>query len=71
MLTAVNNTDRTLDNVFIYYKTLHTDGNFFGGITYLVDFGTLAPGGSAQSVAGHFQEGKTEIVRIGWQKSRS
>lgn len=71
MLTAVNNTDRTLDNVFIYYKTLHSDGNFFGGITYLVDFGTLAPGGSAQSIAGHFQEGKTEIVRIGWQERRS
>jgi hypothetical protein len=69
-LIAVNNTGRTLENVFVYYKILHTDGNFFGGITYLVNFGTIEPGGSAQSIAGHYQEGKTEIVRIGWQESR-
>lgn len=66
MLTAVNNTDRTLENVFVYYKTLHSDGNFFGGITYRVDFGTLEPGGSAQSLAGHYSGDDTRIVRIGW-----
>ena len=69
-LIAVNNTGATLENVFVYYKILHTDGNFFGGITYLVDFGTIEPGGTARSIAGHYQEGKTEIVRIGWQESR-
>lgn len=66
LLTAVNNTDRTLEDVFVYYKTLHTDGNFFGGITYRVDFGTLEPGASAQTLAGHYSGGDTEIVRIGW-----
>ncbi len=66
MLTAVNHTDQTLEDVFIYYKTLHTDGNFFGGITYRVDFGTLEPGEAAQSLAGHYRGDKTVIVRIGW-----
>lgn len=66
-LTAKNNTNRTLENVFVYYKRVHTDGNFFGGITYLVDFGTLAPGASAETLAGHYIDGETEIVRIGWQ----
>lgn len=70
-LTAVNNTDETLENVFIYYKTLHTDGNFYGGITYSVNFGTLEPGGSAQSIAGHYTEDATRIVRIGWQEGSS
>lgn len=66
MLTAVNNTDRTLEDVFVYYKTLHTDGSFFGGITYRVEFGTLEPGASAQALAGHFNSDNTEIVRVGW-----
>lgn len=66
MLTAVNNTDETLEDVFVCYKTVHTDGNFFGGITYRVDFGTLEPGGSAQVLAGHYSYDTTQIVRIGW-----
>lgn len=70
-LTAVNNTDQTLTDVFVYYKTLHTDGNFYGGITYSVNFGTLEPGGSAQSIAGHYTEDATQIVRIGWQEQTS
>ena len=68
MLTAVNNTNETLEGVFVYYKSLHTDGNFFGGITYLADFGTIEPGASSETLAGHYVEGSTEIVRIGWQE---
>lgn len=70
-LTVTNNSNRTLENVFVYYKALHSDGNYFGGITYLVEFGTLEPGCSAQNTAGHYQQGSTEIVRIGWQESQS
>lgn len=66
MLTATNNTDQTLEGVFVYYKTVHTDGNYFGGITYLVDFGTLAPGASVESMAGHYDAGKSKLVRVGW-----
>lgn len=65
MLTATNNTSRTLNSVCVYYKSVHTDGNYFGGITYLVDFGTLAPGESAEVLAGHYSE-NSRIVRIGW-----
>lgn len=67
MLTATNNTDQTLENVCVYYRNLHTDGNFFGGITYVVSFGTLEPGMSAEKLAGHYSAGTTEIVRVGWQ----
>lgn len=65
MLTATNNTDKALAGVFIYYRTLHTDGNFLGGITYLVDFGTLEPGGAVTKMGGHYSEA-SEIVRVGW-----
>lgn len=66
MLTAKNTTNQTLQNVFVYYRVLHTDGNYFGGITYVVDFGDLAPGASAEKLAGHFSAENSRIVRIGW-----
>lgn len=66
VLTAVNNTRETLEGVFVCYKTLHTDGNFFGGITYRVDFGDLEPGSAADALAGHYSVENSEIVRIGW-----
>lgn len=67
ILTAENRTDRPLANVFIYYKNLHTDGNFFGGITYAASFGDIGPGESATAEGAHFG-GQTEIVRIGWSE---
>lgn len=68
MLTAVNNTDEKLEGVFVYYKTLHTDGNYLGGITYKTTFGDLEPGESKTELAGHYDKSKTEIVRIGWKQ---
>lgn len=68
MLTAVNNTDEKLEGVFVYYKTLHTDGNYFGGITYMTTFGELEPGEKKTELAGHYDKEKTEIVRIGWKE---
>lgn len=68
MLTAVNNTDEKLEGVFVYYKTLHTDGNYLGGITYRTTFGDLEPGEKRTELAGHYDKDKTEIVRIGWKE---
>lgn len=70
-LYATNETDRTLENVFIYYKTLHTDGSYFGGITYMVEFGTLEPGQTADKIGGHFTKDGSRIVRIGWQEQQA
>ena len=67
MLTAANRSDETLEGIYVYYRTVHSDGNFFGGITYLVNFGTLEPGESVETMGGHFSE-NSEIVRIGWSE---
>ena len=67
-LTAVNNTDKKLEGVFVYYKALHTDGNYFGGITYMIEFGDLEPGEKVTKLAGHYEKDTTEIVRIGWKQ---
>lgn len=66
MLKATNTSDQPLKSVTVYYKTLHDDGNFLGGITYMTTFGDLEPGQSAEKIAGHFQPEKSQIVRIGY-----
>lgn len=68
MLRATNTTDKTFKALTVYYKTLHDDGSYLGGITYMTVFGDLEPGKSAEKIAGHFQSGKTRIVRIGYQE---
>lgn len=70
-MVVKNNTNRTLRNVFVYYKTIHEDGNYFGGITYMVELGSLEPGQSTQKLAAHYLEGESEIVRIGWQEGEA
>ncbi len=68
MLTAKNNTSEQFVNVYVYYRVLHTDGNYLGGITYVVDFGTIPPGSSVEKLAGHFSPDNARIVRIGWKE---
>ena len=68
MLRATNTTDKTFKALTVYYKVLHDDGNYLGGITYMTAFGDLEPGQSAEKLAGHFQSDKTHIVRIGCQE---
>ena len=66
MLKATNDTDQLFKNVTAYYKTLHEDGNFLGGITYMTVLGDLEPGQSAEKIAGRFQPDQSQIVRIGY-----
>lgn len=66
-MIVTNNSDKEMETIVVYYKVLHEDGNYFGGITYVTDFQNVKAGNSAQSMAGHYKEGKTEIVRIDWK----
>lgn len=67
-LIAENMSGKTLENITVYYKNLHSDGRFFGGITYRVSFGTAAAGESVKKLAGHYSKDSSEIVRIDWQE---
>ncbi|MBQ9762433.1 MAG: hypothetical protein IJV82_05075 [Oscillospiraceae bacterium] len=69
MLRVQNDSDRTLENVTVYYKAVHKDGRYLGGIAYRIKFGTLAPGEAAEKVSGHYQEDQASIVRVTWQES--
>lgn len=65
-VTVTNSSQETLENVCVYYKTVHSDGNFFGGITYMLGFDTLKPGESAQKQSSHFGA-DAKIVRYSYQ----
>ena len=65
-LAVTNASDQTLKNVCLYYKVKHTDGNYFGGITYMMEFGTLEPGTSASKQSSHFGP-DADIVRYSYQ----
>ena len=67
-LTVTNQSGKTLKNVCVYYKTVHDDGNYFGGITYMLNFGNLEPGASAQKQSSHYGS-DSRIVRYSFQES--
>lgn len=64
ILSTKNLTDRTYTDGYVYYKRLHTDGNYLGGITYRSSLGDLAPGDTVEVTAGHAGEELCRVVRI-------
>lgn len=69
MLTATNQTGESLEEVVVYYRVMHTDGNYLGGVTYTVNYGTLKPGESSEKLAGHYSADQSEVVRVSWNNS--
>lgn len=67
-LHITNESDKTLPEFCLYYKDVHSDGNYFGGITYRKDCGTLEPGQTVKVEAPHFTQ-DSQIVRYSWNDS--
>ncbi|MBQ7133534.1 MAG: hypothetical protein IJO20_03465 [Ruminococcus sp.] len=65
-LTLKNISEDNLSNPCVYYKNLNSDGNYLGGITYMVGFETLKPKDSLKKQAGHYTE-NSRIVRYSYQ----
>lgn len=66
VLTVKNKSEDTLKNVCVYYKTMNDDGNFLGGITYMMSFDSLAPGEALQKESAHYTD-RSRIVRFSFQ----
>lgn len=64
LLSAKNLTDRDYIDGYIYYKQLHTDGNYLGGITYRTAIGDLPAGQTIEVTAGHAKGESCTVVRI-------
>ena len=66
ILTLTNTSDQTLQNVTVYFKNLHTDGHFLGGIAYMLYYGTLEPGQTVNKLGPHYGQ-DSRIVRFSYQ----
>lgn len=69
MMRVTNVSERTFDHVIVYYKRVFKDGNYLGGITYRVDFGTLEPGDSVEKIAGHYENDWYVILRVSYEET--
>lgn len=63
-IVLTNQGEQSVDFVQVYYKQLHSDGNFLGGITYTVKAENLVPGQSLTVLTGHSKIDGCKIVRI-------
>ena len=65
-ITIENTSRSTLENVSVYYKNVHADGSYIGGITYVMNFGTMNPGDIICKESAHFSD-SAKIVRFSYQ----
>lgn len=65
VLKVTNKGDDDLYSVCVYYKNTHEDGNYLGGITYLISLEEIKAGETARKRVGHFGE-SSEIVRTSY-----
>ena len=65
-ITIENTSPNTLENVAVYYKNTLSDGNYLGGISYVMNFGTMNPGDVICKESGHFSDA-SKIVRYSYQ----
>ena len=61
---VTNVSDKPLASVQIYYKQVHSDGNFLGGITYTCSVEAPEPGASVEITAGHSRARGCAVVRV-------
>lgn len=67
LLTATNKSNEEMKSVVVYYRKLHKDGNYLGGVTYTAEIGDLKSGDSTQVIAGHYTAKDCEVVRVSWE----
>ncbi|MBQ7999739.1 MAG: hypothetical protein IJ298_00800 [Ruminococcus sp.] len=66
LITVKNVSDDTLNNVCIYYKNVNSDGNYLGGISYMIAFDTLDANESTEKASAHYTD-NSRIVRYSYQ----
>ncbi len=63
-ISITNVSHKVLASVRIYYKQVHSDGNFLGGITYTCVTEELQPGATVEVTGGHSRAEGCAVVRV-------
>ncbi len=67
-LKVRNTSGKDLKDVYVYYKQVHTDGNFLGGITYRVSVGDMKSGEEIDCVAMHSSPKSSRVVSVTYRE---
>ena len=62
-VTVENRTDAEKKNVCVYFKRVDENG-YFGGITYMVKLGAIAPGASVSAEEAHLYKNRVKVVFV-------
>ena len=63
-ITVKNLSDKNLNTVYVYYKTISPGNCYIGGITYRVKFEKVESGKSVSAEAIHFSNINSEILKV-------
>ena len=63
-VSVTNTGEKALASVRIYYKQVHSDGNYLGGITYTCVAEAVEPGATVEVPGGHSRARGCAVVRV-------
>lgn len=64
LVSLTNNTDKTIDTAYVYYK-LYTDGGaYLGGITYRAKLTDIAPGETLTQGSSHYFTNNSQVLTV-------
>lgn len=66
-MSVTNRSDKTLNNVAVYFKNLYGNGVFFGGDAYMVTFSSLKPGHTASKQHAYLGD-SSQVVKYSYQE---
>lgn len=63
-ITVKNLSDKNLNTVYVYYKTISQGNSYLGGITYRAKFENVGSGKSVSANTIHFSHTNSEILKV-------
>ena len=63
-ITVENLTDKNINKVYVYYKTVSTGNCYLGGVTYRLKLQNVRSGKSVSAESRHFSNLSSEIIKV-------
>lgn len=64
LISLSNNTDKTIDTAYIYYKLYAEGGAYLGGITYRAKLEDIAPGETLTQGSSHYFTNNSQVLTV-------
>ncbi len=64
LISLTNNSDKTIDTAYVYYKIYIDGGAYLGGITYRAKIENIAPGETRTQGASHYFTSNSQVLTV-------